>query len=164
MGGGQGGGRGGYGGGGGGGGGYGGGGRGGFGGRGARKNALGFHGSLEADPRVEQELFGEATCTTSGINFDRYDSIPVEATWTQGEPPAPVTTFELATLGQGLIDNCVRAGYTKPTPVQKYSIPIGTEGLDLMACAQTGSGKTAGFLFPVIAQMLKNRAAPTPER
>ena len=70
---------------------------------------------------------------------------------------------ELATLGQGLIDNCVRAGYTKPTPVQKYSIPIGTEGLDLMACAQTGSGKTAGFLFPVIAQMLKNHAAPTPE-
>jgi hypothetical protein len=36
-------------------------------------------------------------------------------------------------------------------------------GRDLMACAQTGSGKTGGFLFPVIAQMLKKGAVPPPE-
>ncbi len=55
------------------------------------------------------------------------------------------------------------ARYSRPTPVQKYSIPIGYAGRDLMACAQTGSGKTGGFLFPVIAQLNKNGARPVPE-
>jgi len=66
-------------------------------------------------------------------------------------------------LGSSLMANTKRAGFSRPTPVQKYSIPIGFLGRDLMACAQTGSGKTGGFLFPVIAQMLKNGAALPPE-
>lgn len=52
--------------------------------------------------------------------------------------------------------------YSKPTPVQKYSIPIGMAGGDMMACAQTGSGKTAGFLFPVIHSILKTGAVAQP--
>ncbi|VTJ64191.1 Hypothetical predicted protein, partial [Marmota monax] len=51
-------------------------------------------------------------------------------------------TFEEANLCQTLNNNIAKAGYTKLTPVQKYSIPIILAGRDLMACAQTGSGKT----------------------
>uniref|UniRef100_A0A672TR19 DEAD/DEAH-box helicase domain-containing protein n=1 Tax=Strigops habroptila TaxID=2489341 RepID=A0A672TR19_STRHB len=42
--------------------------------------------------------------------------------------------------------NIGKAGYSKLTPVQKYSIPIILAGRDLMACAQTGSGKTVSIL------------------
>lgn len=44
-------------------------------------------------------------------------------------------------------NNIAKAGYTKLTPVQKYGIPIILGGRDLMACAQTGSGKTVSH-FP----------------
>lgn len=60
----------------------------------------------------------------------------------------------------GLIDELLRAialqGYTKPTPIQKQAIPIILEKRDLMARAQTGTGKTAGFTLPLL-QLLKQQ-------
>lgn len=76
--------------------------------------------------------------------------------------PAPYTEFTVETIGEQLMKNVMLCRYAKPTPVQKFSIPIGLSGCDLMACAQTGSGKTAGFLFPVIIRMLQTGAAQLP--
>ncbi|KAK1435030.1 hypothetical protein QVD17_00785 [Tagetes erecta] len=102
--------------------------------------------------KIEQE--------NSGINFDAYEDIPVE---TSGENvPPPVNTFAEIDLGEALNNNIRRCKYVKPTPVQRYTIPISLAGRDLMACAQTGSGKTAAFCFPIISGIMRGQFAQRP--
>ncbi len=52
-----------------------------------------------------------------------------------------------------------RAGYLHPTPVQAAAIPPALAGKDVLGCAQTGTGKTAAFVLPILQRLL---AAPTP--
>lgn len=47
-------------------------------------------------------------------------------------------------------------GFEKPTPIQEKAIPIILSGVDLIACAQTGTGKTAAFILPVLNNIVKN--------
>jgi ATP-dependent RNA helicase DDX3X len=115
-----------------------------------------------ANPRLERELFGivdDPTKQQTGINFEKYDDIPVEASG--HDVPEPVLKFTNPPLDEHLLKNIELAHYKVPTPVQKYSIPIVMGGRDLMACAQTGSGKTGGFLFPILSQaFLTGPSAP----
>lgn len=86
------------------------------------------------------------------INFDAYEDIPVEVTGS--DVPPPVASFAEIDLGEALKQNIKRCKYVKPTPVQRHAMPIVVAGRDLMACAQTGSGKTAAFCFPIIRGIL----------
>nr|BAE44472.1 Vasa [Botryllus primigenus] len=102
-------------------------------------------------PEDEEAIYAS---TQTGINFSKYDAIPVEVS---GEnPPDGIASFDSANLPETIRENVNKARYTKPTPVQKYSIPIINAGRDLMACAQTGSGKTAAFLLPVLAGIFRS--------
>lgn len=98
---------------------------------GPRVNERGFHGDTRPDPRLERQLFDRDDQQTTGINFDRYDNIPVEVSG--NDIPHPVDSYTIDTVGEDLMRNSQLCGFIKPTPVQKYSIPIGAAGRDLMA-------------------------------
>ncbi|XP_028993023.1 DEAD-box helicase 3 X-linked a isoform X2 [Betta splendens] len=98
--------------------------------------------------RLERELFSGSN---TGINFEKYDDIPVEATGTNS--PKHIESFHDVDMGEIIMGNITLSRYTRPTPVQKHAIPIIKSKRDLMACAQTGSGKTAAFLLPVLSQI-----------
>ncbi|XP_060588964.1 ATP-dependent RNA helicase DDX3Y-like isoform X3 [Ruditapes philippinarum] len=103
---------------------------------------------LPPNQKMEDELFGNSN---TGINFDKYNDIPVDAT---GEDcPQHIDEFDDIGFGEIIRNNIKLTRYQKPTPVQKYSIPIIMGERDLMACAQTGSGKTAAFLVPTLNKL-----------
>lgn len=54
-----------------------------------------------------------------------------------------------------LIDGLSSMGFEKPTPIQERAIPVILENRDVIACAQTGTGKTAAFLLPLINKIIK---------
>lgn len=100
---------------------------------------------------LEAELFSNAGPSNSGINFDKYDDIPVEATG--DDVPMAIGSFSDIKLTEIIRMNIGLARYERPTPVQKYALPFILAKRDLMACAQTGSGKTAAFLVPILNQI-----------
>ncbi len=67
-----------------------------------------------------------------------------------------VSNFSDLGLDEALIKAIQDAGYTKPTPIQANAIPLVLNGDDLLAGAQTGTGKTAGFTLPILHLLNKN--------
>jgi len=59
-------------------------------------------------------------------------------------------TFHDFKFNEHLTEGIISMGYTTPTPIQAMAIPVILQGKDLIACAQTGTGKTASFLLPVL--------------
>jgi len=66
--------------------------------------------------------------------------------------------FKALNLAEPVLKGIQAAGYTDPTPIQLRAIPIVLSGKDLIASAQTGTGKTAAFALPILSRLL---AAPT---
>ena len=77
--------------------------------------------------------------------------------------PRPVA-FETLSLESSLIEGVRVRGFSATTPIQSAVIPIVMSGDDLIGCADTGTGKTAAFLLPILNRMLKARAAAPEER
>ncbi|KAJ1457009.1 P-loop containing nucleoside triphosphate hydrolase protein [Pelagophyceae sp. CCMP2097] len=102
-----------------------------------------------------------ATHTAAGINFEQYSAIPVQRERVDGSVP-PLNDFADLSADSGLppwvLNNLTapdRMRYSTPTPIQKHTIPLALAGHDVVACAQTGSGKTVAFLVPLLAAAAK---------
>ena len=73
-----------------------------------------------------------------------------------------MTAFNELGLNAKLIQNISAKGYDAPSPIQAKAIPSVLSGRDLMAAAQTGTGKTAAFTLPTL-HMLKSGPRPGPK-
>src|SRR6185312_7054175 len=67
-------------------------------------------------------------------------------------------SFDSLGLSEPLVRAVHELGYTSPTPIQKQAIPAVLAGGDLLAGAQTGTGKTAGFTLPILQRLAAPRA------
>ncbi len=73
-----------------------------------------------------------------------------------------VPSFAELLLNPKLLEALSREGYTSPTPIQAQAIPKLLEGRDLLGLAQTGTGKTAAFLLPILHRLAANRRPAAP--
>ena len=97
-----------------------------------------------------------------GECFELYNSVEVEVTGDGSESlPPHLDTFEellsrFDNIPAQLEENLKLLKFQYPTPVQKFAVVAGLAGRDVMCCAQTGSGKTAAYLIPMLSSMMKN--------
>ncbi len=68
-----------------------------------------------------------------------------------------MATFKELGLGEELLQGLDAMGFEKATPIQEEAIPKVLNNKDLIACAQTGTGKTAAFVLPVLQRLMSNR-------
>ncbi|KAI6189591.1 DEAD box ATP-dependent RNA helicase [Aphelenchoides bicaudatus] len=67
-----------------------------------------------------------------------------------GKVPKPLRSWGEANLPKEVHDVILKVGYKEPTPIQRQAIPIGLQNRDIIGVAETGSGKTAAFLIPLL--------------
>ncbi|KAK5663188.1 hypothetical protein OQA88_6605 [Cercophora sp. LCS_1] len=106
-------------------------------------------------PELEEMLFGKQDGRDQpahGIDFTTITEIQV---FQEGPTRIqPIADFEHAGLHPAMVRNVLLSRYRVPTPIQKYCIPAIKEGHDVIAIAQTGSGKTAAYLIPVLDKLM----------
>ncbi|KRX88202.1 putative ATP-dependent RNA helicase DDX23 [Trichinella pseudospiralis] len=71
-----------------------------------------------------------------------------------GNVPKPIRSWLEAGFPTEILDVIMKIGYTEPTPIQRQAIPIGLQNRDVIGVAETGSGKTAAFLIPLLVWLM----------
>ncbi|CAF0847831.1 unnamed protein product, partial [Didymodactylos carnosus] len=108
-------------------------------------------------PTEHDDIF--AISCGKGENIKKYTDIPV--TCTPEGLITPINTFEKSYLNEQVLANIRECKYDDPLAIQCWSIPIILQHFDLLACAKTGSGKTAAFLLPIITRLLDSISIQT---
>jgi len=117
----------------------------------ARSQRAGKSGAMQIESRAE--LFSNQ-CTFA-IDFAAYDAVEVTRSGPGAQSAKVLESFQDlgSNIPEFLSTNLSLMHYSVPTPIQKHALPLALKGNDLMCCAQTGSGKTAAFLLPVVASL-----------
>ncbi len=135
--------------------------------------------SPQAAPRIAQNASREAVSTTASAAKDNRDDATLQMRQAALPPQSPQSAQPAATIEShapattdngfaalGLRDELVCAvlahGYSTPTPIQKQAIPAVLQGGDILGGAQTGTGKTAGFVLPLLQRLMLSAKAERP--
>jgi ATP-dependent RNA helicase DeaD len=100
--------------------------------------------STQPEPEDEQDSAEEAQETTATAS---------EAIDPLAAPPDDVNAFAALGLDDALVQSVREQGFEEPTPIQRRTIPLLLDGRDVVAQAQTGTGKTAAFALPLLQQV-----------
>lgn len=73
-------------------------------------------------------------------------------------------SFDSLGLSAPLLKAIAKKGYTEPSPIQEKAIPVVLKGKDVLASAQTGTGKTAGFTLPILQLLSQSKQHNRPIR
>jgi superfamily II DNA/RNA helicase len=95
--------------------------------------------------------------------IENYDDLKVEIiNKFNKDLPKFEEKFENLNLNEHLAENIKRCGYERLTIIQRHAIPLITSQINVMAASQTGSGKTASFLLPIIQNLIE-KGPPNPD-
>ncbi|KAF2788315.1 putative ATP-dependent RNA helicase [Melanomma pulvis-pyrius CBS 109.77] len=102
----------------------------------------------------KQPVEPESSEEEAGEDVEELDGNEEEV---DGEEVEVVSKKTFADLGviESLCEACVNLGYKHPTPIQEQSIPLALEGKDIIGLAETGSGKTAAFVLPILQALME---------
>ncbi|EME38786.1 hypothetical protein DOTSEDRAFT_180684 [Dothistroma septosporum NZE10] len=113
-------------------------------------------------PELEKVLFGSDLITREG---EHRENIEIEVKLEGPTKVNKIASFDDAGLHPVIRDNVKRCGYVNPTPIQAFTLPAVHLGYDVVGIAQTGSGKTAAYMIPIISKLMgkaKKLCAPKP--
>lgn len=101
-------------------------------------------------------MYDEIESDSVGDEKDITATIDSEVEHHSRTAPDEATTFEALGIDQRLCEVCKSLEWHQPTKIQRESIPIALNGRDIIGLAETGSGKTAAFILPILQSLLEN--------
>jgi superfamily II DNA/RNA helicase len=111
----------------------------------------------EAEAALEAAALPDEAAPAASDDGAEADA-PGEEDPPEEEAPPPRATFADLGLSEPILQAVADSGYVTPTPIQEQAIPVVLMGRDVLGCAQTGTGKTAGFTLPMLDILASGKA------
>lgn len=120
------------------------------------KHAAAENGHGAANGGAPRKQFYVEHASVASMSAQQVDELreSLSITVTDTDCPRPVTALEHCPFPADIVKSLATQGITKPSPIQAQCWPVALQGRDLVGLAETGSGKTLGFLMPAIVHIL----------
>ncbi|KAF1844181.1 DEAD-domain-containing protein [Cucurbitaria berberidis CBS 394.84] len=113
----------------------------------------------DSDDENDSEKEDAVEAKKAAAFFAPEESVPIKK---KKGAKAGTGSFQAMSLSRPILRGLASVGFTEPTPIQSKAVPIAMQGKDVVGGAETGSGKTAAFLIPILERLLyRPKKVPT---